>query len=67
MSRCAVRSIAGRGLLLALLAICLLGLVAPRAQSAPTPPGEQAILADFGSCLAGGATGSIVQIGRAHV
>ena len=62
MSRSAVRSITGRSLLLALLVTLALGLVAPRAQSAPTPPGEQPLLSDFGSCLAGGSTGSIVLL-----
>ena len=58
-----VRSLAYRSILLALLAIFMMGLAAPRVESAPpSDAGEQALLTDFGSCLAGGSTGSIVLL-----
>ena len=58
-----VRSLAYRSILVALLAIFMIGLAAPRVESAPpSDAGEQALLADFGSCLAGGSTGSIVLL-----
>jgi hypothetical protein len=63
MSRAAVaRDVVVRSLLMALLVAFVLGLVAPRAHAAPPATGKPALLADFGSCLAGGGTGSIVLL-----
>lgn len=55
-------SISARRLLLVLLALLVVALGTPRAEAIPPVEAEPPLLADFGSCLAGGGTGSIVLL-----